>query len=77
MDQLLNTNFENPRECVLLQELAKITPYVCSEVIFDGLQFMLNRIFLEKKKIKNICCIFNYTSFGIFCVRISKLHEPH
>ena len=51
-----------------------LTPYVCNERIFDGMQFVLKQTFLEKTMDK-ICCLLNNVSFGSFCMPIGQLFK--
>ena len=51
-----------------------LTPYVCNERIFDGLQFVLNNFFLKKTMGKN-CSLLNNASFGTFCMPIGQLFK--
>ena len=51
-----------------------LSPYVCNERIFDGLQLGLNKKKIEQK-INEFCSLFDNASFGTFCIQIGQLLE--
>ena len=65
-----------PGSCIqFIQCLAKtwiyLTPYVCTERIFDSRPFMYNKMFLKEV----VGSSHLYASFGTFCVQIGQLFE--
>ena len=53
-----------------------IRMYVRNERIFEGLQFVLNKIIFEQN-IKRICSLLNKALFGTLCIPFGQLFESH